>query len=154
MTRPSARAAKFWRRLSQNYGARIADQYGPTMPEDWCAVIDRTDDERLEKALVKIRQDYLQFPPTLGQFEASIPKRKLQSGTDSVAEKLATHASRTLPLCEHQRLSPWTYFGAMVETDSGVKAESITGLTIPECKTRDCRRHGKPGYRVLLRDVA
>ena len=47
----SKRAEAIWRRLGQWYGTRLVDQYGPKPPPDWAELFDRTDDERLEKAL-------------------------------------------------------------------------------------------------------
>src|SRR5690606_34233952 len=76
----SRRASRIWERLGQWYGSRLADAYGPTPPEDWAELIDRTDDERLEDALVSVRRESPVFPPTLGQLEAAIPKRQRASG--------------------------------------------------------------------------
>ena len=150
--RPSARASKFWRRLGQTYGARMADQYGSTCPPDWCEIIDRTDDDRLGRTLIAIRQDHLQFPPTLGQFEAAIPKRKFGQSEHSVPERLAEHAANTLPLCEHQSRIPWNYFGAVIE-DGRRPLPTVTGVVIPECKTEGCYKFGKPGHRIMDTDL-
>ena len=150
--KPSARAARIWRRLAQNYGARLAEQYGSTCPPDWCEVIDRTDNERLDSALVAVRHEHLQFPPTLGQFEAAIPKREFGQGRDSITDRLAAHAVRTLNLCEHQSWIPWSYFGVKVE-DGRRLLPTVTGVVIPECKHEGCYRFGKPGHRVLATDL-
>lgn len=149
----SRRAKQFWKRLAQNYGARLQEQYGPTCPEDWCRVIDRTDDERLDAAMIAIRRDYLQFPPTLGQFEASIPGRR-KVGEDSGPDRLAVHAVARFQLCEHQSSIPWNYFGETTdewfEPWGEVRKNYITkGVVIPGCSS--CQR---PGHRVKLEDLA
>lgn len=151
--RPSRRASRVWRRLTQWYGARLAESFGPTCPEDWCDVIDRTDDERLEQALATIRRDHLHHPPTLGEFEAAIPKR--QHGEQrSPASLLAEHAVKTLPLCPHQLARPWSYFGPVVEFQArkgrpySVSHPVPRGVVIPACQACD-----KPSHRVLLEDV-
>lgn len=141
MGRPSTRATRFWKRLAQNYGAKLAEEYGPNPPEDWCAVIDRTDDERLNKSLVAIRSQHPNWPPTLGQFEAVIPRRDVHH-TESVVDRLAVKAAR-LPLCEHQLMTPWTYFGRHDGRDVETK-----GVTVPPCST--CH---KPSQRLLTVDL-
>ena len=65
----SSRAERLWQRLSEWYGSRITDQYGQTPPPDWCAVVDRSDNDAVKRALSIIRQHYLEHPPTLPQFE-------------------------------------------------------------------------------------
>ena len=142
MARPSTRATRFWKRLAQNYGAKLAEEYGPHPPEDWCAVIDRADDERLQKALVTIRAQHPNWPPTLGQFEATIPKRDMHR-SDSTVDRLAVHAAGLPGLCEHQRMFRWNYFGRV-----DWPAVEIRGVVIPDCE--DC---GKPDRRVLVTDL-
>jgi hypothetical protein len=74
--RISTRAIRTWAKLGQWYGSRLADNYGTTPPEDWCELIDRTDDDRLLDALLAVRRESPIHPPTLGQIENSIPKRE------------------------------------------------------------------------------
>jgi hypothetical protein len=153
VSKTSVRSTRFWKRLIQSYGARLSDQYGPTCPEDWCAVIDRADDERLASALITIRRDHLQFPPTLGQFEAAIPQRKLHGG-DSVPDRLALHARNRLSLCEHQTCASWSYFGKVGEEwyepwKENRKTYETHGVVIPSCST--C---GKSSFRVTVQDLS
>lgn len=151
--RVSTRAKRVWRRLGQNYGARLADQFGPSCPEDWCDVIDRTDDERLDKALTKIRGEHLQFPPTLGQFEAAIPKRQFGGNQDSIPDRLACYAVKTLNLCEHQLPLPWSYFGHHVDDGSKYGYYDITGVIIESCRVESCHKFGQPNHRILASDL-
>ena len=145
--RTSQRAARFWKRLVQNYGARLTDQFGMTCPEDWCEVIDRTDDDRLNQALLTIRREHLQFPPTLGQFEAAIPSRSY-GAQDSIPDQLAQRAVSQFNLCEHQLWRPWSYFGAIVE--GGKYPTPITnGVVVPPCS--GC---AKPSHRVKVEELA
>ena len=145
---PSSRAKLYWRRFGQSYGARMADQYGATCPPDWAEIIDRTDDERLNKAMMVIRREYLQYPPTLGQFEAAIPKRNLTSSRDSIIDRLAVHAVKTFPMCEHQLSKPWSYFGTKVDTGGRDLELRTHGVTIVACDDENCLRYGK-SYRLL-----
>ena len=143
----NVRVQKLWRRLAQTYGARLADQYGPTCPQEWCEVINRTDDERLEQALIAVRREHLQFPPTLGQFEAAIPERR--RFTDSLPDRLAQHAVAHFKLCEHQLQQPWSHFGPVIDDGGPAPRATVRGVVIPECKHKGCFKFGKPGHRVM-----
>lgn len=152
--KPSRRASRVWTRLTQCYGARLADSYGPTCPPDWCEVIDRTDDERISQALMTVRRDHLHHPPTLGEFESAIPKRKHGTERVSAASALAAHAARHLPLCPHQLAQTWTYFGPIADFPP-MKGRGYTtshptprGAFVPACELCD-----RPTQRVLLEQV-
>lgn len=152
--RPSKRASYTWRRLAQFYGARLADQYGAICPPDWCNAIDRADDERLEVALTAIRRDHLNFPPTLGQFEAAIPHRSFGASALSNPERLVMFAVENRRLCEHQSMMPWTYFGPVLEPDSLRPIYTVRGVTIPECTHDGCFKFGAPNHRILISDLS
>lgn len=145
--KPSSRAAKIWARLGQWYGTKLGDQYGPTCPEDWCTVIDRADDERLEKALAEVRRKHIDWPPTLGQFEAAIPRKTFGKG-DSIPDRLAVHALRMTNPCEHQKWVPWNYFGRKIDTGEKYPIYETRGVMIPDCET--CN---KPSHRILVSDL-
>lgn len=148
--KPSRRAAKVWQRLTQWYGARLADTYGPVCPPDWCEVVDRTDDHRIETALATIKREHLHHPPTLGEFEAAIPRRKVGEAK-SPASILVEHALRARQLCGHQRAAQWSYFGPVVDFPPRKgRAESVShaelrGVVIPACKA--C---GRSSHRITL----
>lgn len=144
----SARANRFWKRLAQTYGARIADQYGPTCPPDWCKVIDSTDDDRLSKALMTIRQECLQYPPTLGQFEKAIPPKR-RPGEDTIIDRLARYAMNRLPICRQQSRMTWNYFGRMTR-EGGEFVRQTRGVVIPACYDPECP---SKSMRVTLEDL-
>ena len=141
----SARHRKLWKRLVQNYGTRMTEQYGTQPPEDWCDVIDRVSDEQLDRAMVAIRRQHLKFPPTLGEFEAAIPERRI--GPDaSVPDLLAQGAVRAFRLCLHQLAMPWTYFGDATTNETH-------GVVIPACRNECCEKFGKAGHRLKVEEV-
>lgn len=149
----SRRASRVWDRLGQWYGSKLADSYGPTPPEDWAVLIDRTDDERLEQALLAVRRESPVFPPTLGQIESQIPKRATGGGP-SKPQQLAELMLKTHDLCEHQRARPWNYFGPLreflmpkIDPPLYVTHPDPRGVQVPACE--QC---GKPSYRVKLED--
>lgn len=72
MAEPSARAERIWKQLVQFYGMRFADQFGSRAAPEWCAIIDAAEPDDLKAAIVETRRAYLQFPPSLPQFEALI----------------------------------------------------------------------------------
>jgi hypothetical protein len=153
----SSRALKIWARLGQWYGSRLAESYGPTPPEDWAELIDRTDDDRLDSALLAVRRETPIHPPTLGQLENALPKKQVvASGAPTKVQQLAELMLRkhNKDLCRHQFAKPWTYFGPPVEfpIPNTKPALSVTlpdprGVTVSECEA--CH---KPSYRVLLVD--
>lgn len=153
----SRRASRIWERLGQWYGSRLADAYGPTPPEDWAELIDRTDDERLEDALVSVRRESPVFPPTLGQLEAAIPKRQHASGREpSKAQQIADLMLKKhgREMCVHQLAQPWNYFGPLREFQMPNTKPPLY-ITHPDPRgvvVADCRDCGKPTFRVLIED--
>jgi hypothetical protein len=155
MTRKvSRRVDRFWKRLAMSYGSRLFEQYGENAPEDWAAVIDRTDDERLETALFAVRRESPNHPPTLGQLEAAIPGRTFGPETPSKPQTICDYALRTIgkELCRHQIARPWTYFGP---TREYVRGNTVTtyvdprGVWVPPCEP--CER---PEHRVIPPEVS
>jgi len=138
----SKRAQRAWDRLISWYGTRFGEQYGKHPPEDWSALIDRTDDKRLDEAMLTVRRNSPAHPPTLGQLEAAIPARADRGGK-SVPELLCEHTTATLgsQLCQHQLQRPWNYFG---DARTGI----VSGVQIASCEP--C---GRPSHRVLARDL-
>lgn len=151
----SKRAARTWDRLRQWYGARVAEQYGELPPPDWCALIDRTDDERLESAMSRVRHASPIHPPTLGQLEDAIPRRA-RAGEATLAERLCDAAARKFgpALCQHQLLGPWNYFGPVKEyvcanrADEIVTHPEVRGVQIPQCA-----KCSKPSHRMLANEA-
>jgi hypothetical protein len=151
----SRRASRVWDRLGQWYGSRLADNYGPTPPEDWCEVIDRTDDERLHSALSHLRHQSPVHPPTLGQLEDAIPKRETGLGGPSSPTRLAelllkTHGSE---MCAHQFRMGWNYFGPLTTFEVSVDKKKPDYVTHPDprgVQCPPCEACEKPSYRVLL----
>jgi hypothetical protein len=138
-----------WNRLASWYGSRLAEQYGPHPPEDWCTIIDRIHDERLDAALSKVRHDSPMHPPTLGQLEAAIPvDAPKHPARHSPAELLCEFAVRKLQhsLCKHQIARTWNYFGSPRPEDRAV--QPISGVQIPACSECDL-----PTHRVLLSEL-
>jgi len=146
------RAAQFWKWLIQSYGSKFAEQFGSVPPPDWCEVIGRADNERLEKALMTVRSQHPEWL-TLGQFEAAIPRRNFGKDEKSIPERLALHAVVTLPLCEHQLRPPWTYFGRQFDDGTPLGGIETTGVVIPSCKSEGCPSFGRPNHRVLAKDL-
>lgn len=150
--RISRRAARIWKRLLQHYGTRLTDQYDDACPDDWQAVINRHDDRALDVAIVTIRSRYPSQPPTLGEFEATIPRRA-RPESDNLVDRLAVHAAASFRMCLHQRGRPWSYFGRTEEvvTERGIeRVRVVRGVLIPAC---DCDEGGNAGYRLLVRDL-
>lgn len=155
MPKLSRRALKTWERLGQWYGSKLADSYGPTPPEDWAELIDRTDDERLMDALLAARRETPIFPPTLGQIEALIPQRKQQSRGPSKPEQIAELMLRN-PLCKHQLSGRWSFFGPPREFEVLPKRKPPEFVTHPDprgAQVDACEKCESPSYRVLLEDA-
>lgn len=154
--RISRRADATWKRLSSWYGARLAEQYGAQPPEDWCELIDRTDPERLDLALMAVRRTSPAHPPTLGQLEGAIPNRQ-NSNEPSLVEQLSAGVMRFLgkQLCKHQIAAVWNYYGPIEEHSSKHRNGEISvhprpvGVQIPACA--DC---GNGSHRMTLEDIA
>jgi hypothetical protein len=149
----SRRASRTWEKLGQWYGSRLADNYGPTPPDDWIELIDRTDDERLNTALALVRSQTPIHPPTLGQLESSLPKREPVNTGPSVPQQLADLMLKRHVLCIHQLNRPWNYFGPMREFEVLPPSKPPKTITHPfprGVQVAACEECGKPTYRVLL----
>lgn len=134
----SLRVSRIWNRLGQWYGARWGDSYGTVPPDDWAALIDRTDDDRIEHALAETRKASPVHPPTLGQLEAAIPKKR-RPEDPSPAKVLCDFVLKHRNPCAHQVQRTWSYFGG---------PEGVKGAVVPECS--ECSR---PSMRVKLEEV-
>ena len=139
----SRRAAKAWQKLAQWYGSRLADQYGASVPMEWAVAIDRTDDDRLEIAMSRVKREHVKYPPTLGEFEAAIPQKQLADAGPSMATRLCEWVVANRRLCDHQKAAPWTYLGPVEEFISKhrgnevVKHPRIAAVFVAECKACD-----------------
>jgi hypothetical protein len=133
----------------------MAENYGPTPPEDWCEVIDRTDDDALNTALLHVRRQSPIHPPTLGQIEDAIPKRETGNTGPSKPERLAALmiAKHGAEMCKHQRAKTWNYFGPMntfeLKTDKK-KPDYVTHVDPRGVQCQPCDECGKASFRVLL----
>lgn len=142
--------------MIQWWGVKLTDSYGAECPPDWADLIDRTDDERLDGALVALRQETPAFAPTLGQLEAALPKKRVTGAMEpSVPERLAFEAVRRLTrMCAHQLRGPWTYFG-QVTTYPKTKHRDYE-VTNPEphgVVIAACQHCGEPSHRLRMSDL-
>lgn len=121
----SVRAKKVWTRLKEWYGQRFAEQYGDVPPEDWRRLVDKTDNTAIARAMQIVRKRYLEFPPTLPQFEQalnpSVAEAKKPSPADLLCKWIMRHNSARLT--DKQIRLPWDWFG----TPNG----EIAGVNIP-----------------------
>lgn len=140
-----ARTKKAWRRLVDAYGARLTDQYGVTPPQDWCDAIGRCSDRQLNAAIAGVRRASPVYAPSLGQFENCIPAAA-EIGRNLIDE--LAQAGAKLPMCAHQRMRPWSYFGGQEEGEAGRVNLIPKGVVIPECEP--CKRKS---LRVLVSDL-
>ena len=145
MAKADARAKHFWKRLVDNYGARLTDQYGMVPPPDWCDVIRRSSDSQLNAAIVNVRQESPVYVPSLGQFEKSIPAAN--EAAPNVIDELAKRGA-ALNLCNHQRMRPWSYFGKRTEGPDGRIVPDTKGVVIPACSECD-----RPSRRLRVEDL-
>ena len=152
----SSRAERLWQRLSEWYGSRITDQYGKTPPADWCAVVDRSDNDAVKRALSIIRQHYLEHPPTLPQFEKAFAPPligRVEAGP-TIQERLcefvmATHGRK---LTQRQIRVPWDYRYKRVRWVDNIGRNRDE---FAECVGVDVPAGGAehPGLRVTVEDL-
>jgi len=142
----SRRALRVWDRLTQWYGQRIAEQYGPTPPADWAAAVDQAADADVQRALTECRAKHVSFPPTLPEFEALLRGRPKHVGRRvTIQERLWDHALATLPLSPEQLNRPGTFIYAG-EPWSGGQNFEVRGLRIDAAG-------GRPAYRIMAEDL-
>lgn len=136
----SKRATSFWNRLMEWYGTRLAEQYGDVIPSEWALVVDRTSPDQLKRAENVLRKEHVKYPPTLGEFEATIPAKA--TAGPSTADLLAAYVLQVHKPCIHQTMRPWNYFGPMEEFQgtnrkNTVRHPRIIGVVVPECSLCD-----------------
>lgn len=108
----SVRARRVWDRLSEWYGTRVAETYGPNPPRDWCRLVDRSNDADVKRALSTIRTKHPSHPPTLPEFETALrPPAPVHRGPsdETVAERLVKHVIRNFRLSTGQMIAHWTF---------------------------------------------
>lgn len=151
----SKRASLLWTRLTQWYGSRLAEQFGPTPTEDWCAIVDATSDEVMRLALSEIRTKHPTYPPTLPEFDALVAKCKVPTQTSygaTIQEQLCDFVLRNRAMTWTQTRMPWKYIGRTFE-GRNLKGEmvahhgvEIVGVIVPADGDH-------PGYRVMIADM-
>ncbi len=150
----SARARHFWNRLTEWYGTRVAETYGPNPPRDWARLVDRSSDIDLKRALATIRTKHPSHPPTLPEFEAALkPQAPVHRGTGeaTVQERLVAHVMTHYAVTDAQRIAHWTFLYEKVQwTDlQGRHRNELArciGVWVPAC--RDAA-----GFRVEASEV-
>jgi len=152
--RITPRAKHVWTRLGEWYGSKLAEQYGPVPPEDWCEIVDRADNETVKRGLSVIRSTYVSWPPTLPQFEEAMRTTDRSRGTPSapVTERLVEFVLKHRRLTPRQLAAPWTYLGRSFDApgpDGKIWANwgiEFTGVVVPADGEN-------PGYRVMVADM-
>ena len=136
----SARAKRVWQRLTEWYGARMAEQYGDQPPADWCEIVDEIDNTAVKRGLSIIRSRYIQHPPTLPQFEQAMRPARTVSTGPGPGDRLCEYIMRSfgVRLTQRQITMPWTYIGSPEGEISGVVIDADGA---------------SPGYRVMLADI-
>lgn len=154
-SRPSQRAQRVWDRLSQWYGARLAEQYGDTPPPDWCEVIDDADNDTVKLVLAQIREKHTTHPPTFPEFDALFAKAKrpvAASTGPTIKEQLADFVLKHRALTREQLRMPWTFLGRQFDApgpDGKMRHNwgvEITGVVVPA-------DGDALGYRVMVADM-
>lgn len=150
----SPRAKRVWGRLGEWYGTKLADQYGPFPPKDWCEAIDAADNSQIKRGLSKIRGEYLNWPPTFPQFEDAIKPVESNGPTGpSIAEQLVDYVLRHKRLTATQLRMPWVHLGttfAAPGLDGKMRANhgvEFTGVVVPADGDH-------PGFRVMVADMS
>jgi hypothetical protein len=144
-----------WKRLTEWYGTRLAEQYGETPPPDWCEVVDDSDNNTVTLALSQIKHKHTIHPPTFPEFDALFAKAKApapgQSGP-TIQDRLCDFVLQHRSLTPNQIRLPWKYIGREFDApgldgkmrhNHGVE---ITGVIVPADGDH-------PGYRVMLADL-
>lgn len=155
--KPSVRAERFWKRLTQWYGARWTDQYGAEAPPDWCELVDRADDSAVRLVLDQIRRQHTTHPPTFPECEALFVAARAPQSTQqgpTVQERLCEFVLRRhgARLTREQISRPWTYLGKRFDApDAAGKMRrshgiEITGVIVPA-------DGDSPGLRVMVEDM-
>ena len=149
----SQRARVLWDRLTDWYGTRLADTYGPFPPKDWCAVVDGASNDTVKRGLSIIRAEYVQYPPTFPQFARAMKPliRPVHTGT-SVHEELARYVVKHYwpQLTLKQQCLPWRY----LYRQSNQLNESGKDVRVAECLGVEISQHdGERGYRITVENM-
>lgn len=151
--RISPRAKRVWARLGEWYGTKLADQYGPFPPKDWCDLVDDADNEQIKIGLNRIRGEYLAWPPTLPQFADAIkPVERARDTGPTVLDRLIEFVVANRALTRTQLRTPWTFLGREFDApgpDGKMRRNhgvDVIGVVVPADGDH-------PGYRVMLEDL-
>lgn len=111
-TEVSPRARRVWDRLTEWYGTRVAETYGPNPPRDWCRLVDRSNDFDVKRALNTIRTKHPSHPPTLPEFESALrrPAPVHREPADAtIQERLVAYVVKHYRLTTAQLVAHWTF---------------------------------------------
>lgn len=155
----SSRAKRVWQRLREWYGARLGEQYGELPPEDWCKVVDRSDNDAVKRALSIIRSKYLDHPPTFPQFEQAFAPavQAERDGGPTVQERLCAYVMRhhARRLTAKQIRGPWSYTHKRAQwVDDLVRGKGVNRDELAECTGVIVPADGESaGLRVTVEDM-
>lgn len=140
----SPRATRFWDRMLQWYGVKFTDTYGKTVSADWAAVVDRADDESMMRAMSAVRSKYIEWPPTLPQFEVALkPPAEPNKQEKSIQTQLREFVCRSYTLTMRQMYLPWT---DICDRKPWQSECNVIGVIVPA--DGDAQ-----GYRVMVADM-
>jgi hypothetical protein len=114
----SPRARRVWDRLTEWYGTRLAEMYGPNPPRDWRRLVDRSNDFDVRRALNTIRTKHPSHPPTLPEFESALrppPPVHREPHEATLQERLVAHVMKTRHLPPAQIIARWTFLYERVQ---------------------------------------
>jgi len=146
---------RVWKRLTESYGERFTQQYGPMPNESWCEVIDHASDNAISLALASFKASHLQHPPTLPEFESAVTKARGPSTSadqPDVREELIKYIKRSMNLKGRQLMGPWSWIvrwhpGKNQRGEHVEKwAPEYLGVIIPAESEHD-------GLRVMVADM-
>lgn len=154
-SKPTARAARVWTRLSEFYGARFTDQFGAEPSTAWCEVIDDLSNIDIKRSLSLVRAEHPSHPPTLGEFEklAKPAKRAATSPQQyTIQEQLCAFVMRNRKLTQSQVRRPWLYRYERAQWRD-IKGDQRDEPA--ECVAVDVPGDGEahPGIRVTVEDM-
>lgn len=147
----SARVRKFWKTISDWYGADvIAKHFGAIPPQEWCEAVDSIGSrELMAKVLGEVKSRHVTFPPRFPEFDAIVTRccRPHRHDTGpSIETRLAEYVLKHKPLTRAQLIGgSWEYlYRGNARTGEGLET---TGVVIAPDGPN-------PGYRVMVADLA
>lgn len=125
MTNTTAHHNRFWLSMSERYGKRWTEEYGPTPSKAWVEMLDKFTPKQIAAALVKLANESPIHPPTLPQLERLLAVVS-RAGTDDAVDFVRGYWRSSVVFMTEYELLRENAITRCIDTEEYIRSHSAT----------------------------